>query len=293
MIVLLVFAAGCRSQRGQDPSTIPTPASLNALATFAPLTQNAPPPPYNLNVAQFATIDAGLNTLTGAHYIAQLQFDGVYAGTTRDADASARLEVFLNQLPSSRRLLFSRTGALADGDTPTSTPAPTIARTGTPNPATAIAEAAASIANASGADFEAVQLGNDAYLIRGETCLTGNDAATATRLSASAFVGGVTLAQPAGRQAVINGETVYAYAVEDEALLLPAVRVGDGGSLTIESYELWIAPARGAVVRYYLNLQLENATLLGQTTPVSGALYLRYDADQLGTSYNLTVPFGC
>jgi hypothetical protein len=98
---------------------------------------------------------------------------------------------------------------------------------------------------------------------------------------------------PAGRRATLNGEEVWLYSFAPEDLVLPSVRLADGGTMTVESSELWIAPARNAVVRFWANIDLENAVLLDRQLPVTGRLILRYDLFDVGTAVNITVPFGC
>lgn len=263
LAVMLAAAAGCRSQRDQSPDTVPTVASLDALATALPLTQNAPPPPWNLEQTGLARIDGGLNNLPGAHYTVQLQFDGSVAETGQAVTASAQADVTLDQLTSARRVLLTTQGEL--------------------------------IGQPENSNFEAVRLGGDAYLLRDGVCLSGGgaDALAAATLSAGDLVGGVVRTTPAGRQAVINGEPVYAYTVNPDDLRLPAVQQGDNSRVTVDSAELWVSPARGAVVRFYVNLSVENVTLLGRPAPVSGTLLLRYDADRLGEPNNISIPFGC
>ena len=263
LAMALTAAAGCRSQRNQSPDAVPTIASLDALATALPLTQNAPPTPWNREQTGFARIDDGLNNLPGAHYTVRLEFDGAIAETGQAVNASAQADVTLDQLTSARRVLLTTQGEL--------------------------------IGQPENSSFEAVRLGEDAFLLRDGLCLSGggNDAQAAANLSAGDLVGGLVRTTPAGRQAVINGETVYAYTVNPEDLRLPAVQQGDNSRVTVDSAELWIAPERGAVVRFYVNLSVENVTLLGRPAPVTGTLLLRYDADHLGAPNNISIPFGC
>jgi hypothetical protein len=266
-VTLLILSgltlAGCRSQRNQSPETAPTVASLDALATALPLTQNAPPTPWNLEQTRFARIEDGLNTLPGAQYTVLLQFDGAVVGTGQTVSASAQADVTLDQLTSARRVLLTNQGEL--------------------------------IGQPENSQFEAVKLGDDAYLLRDGVCLSGGgeDARAAAALSAGDLIGGVLHTLPAGRQAVINGETVYAYTVTPEELRLPAVQLGDDSRVTVDSAELWIAPERGVVVRFYANLRVENVTLLGRPAPVTGTLILRYDTSALGEPNNISIPFGC
>jgi hypothetical protein len=257
----VLAGAGCRSQRS-GPEVVPTVASLDALATALPLTQNAPPPPWNNTQTRFARIDDGLNQLPGAQYTVLLQFDGVVAETGQVVNASAQADVTLDQLTSARRVLLSTQGEL--------------------------------IGQPEDSRFEAVKLGEDAFLVRDGVCLTGSgDALAAATLSAGDLVGGVVQTLPAGRQAIINGEPVYAYTVAPDQLRLPAVQTGDGSRVSVDSAELWVSPERGVVVRFYVNLSVENVTLLGRPAPVSGSLILRYDTSALGPPNNISIPYGC
>ena len=263
LMALLVFVGtACRSQRG-GPEVAPTVASLDALATALPLTQNAPPTPWNRPQTRFARIDDGLGALPGAQYTVLLQFDGTVTETGQPVNVAAQAEVTLDQLTSARRVLLSTQGEL--------------------------------IGQPENSRFEAVKLGNDAFLVRDGVCLSGGgpDAQAAATLNAGDLVGGLLETVPAGRQTVLNGETVYAYTVSPDQLRLPALQTGDNSRVTLDSAELWISPERGVAVRFYANLTVGNVTLLGQPAPVSGALLLRYDASALGQPNNISIPFGC
>ena len=119
------------------------------------------------------------------------------------------------------------------------------------------------------------------------------DAQTAADLRAGDLVGGVKTATPGGRKAVINGQDVYLYTFTQDDLVLSSIRPADGGSVTLESGELWIAPTENAAVRFYLNLNVNNVILFDRQLPVSGLVRLRYDLYDVGTAFNITVPFGC
>ena len=264
LIAVVVLLAACQSQRGQvAEDVVPTRASVEELATALPLTQNAPPPPYNDAVTRFALVDNELSELAGYHYIVQLEFNGVFSRTPRETQASARAEVWFNQLGSARRVVFTTAGDL--------------------------------IGQEEDAAYEVVQLGPDAFLVQDNACVgSGSTAAeTAAELSAGGLVGGVSQAIPAGGHAVINSEDAYTYNFAPEDLNLPPVRLSDGGSAMINSAELWISPAKNAVVRYYVNLHVDNAVIFNSQLPVTGDLIIRYDAFELGTPFNITVPFGC
>ncbi|MGQ9909305.1 MAG: hypothetical protein ACUVS2_10775 [Candidatus Flexifilum sp.] len=263
LLLIALLLAACNSRRGLRPDDLPTPADLNALATALPLTENAPPAPYTAGTDDFALIDNGLTELPGWRYVVQFQFDGVFSDSGAATRAVAAAEVSFNQVASARRVTFTTQGEL--------------------------------IGQTEDSAYEAVRLGPDAFLVREGICLTGAgaDAAAAADLRAGELVGGVSLAVPAGRRAVINGETVYAFRFEPAAFQLPAIRLDEGGALTIDSAELWIAPARRAVIRFYANLTVTRALLFDRARPVNGTILLRYDLYDIGTAFNITVPFGC
>jgi hypothetical protein len=260
-VIAVALLAGCRSQRNATPVPVPTLASLDMLATAQPLTQNAPPPPFDSEQTRYVRIDDGLNQLAGARTVVQLEFDGTYTETGQQVSASAQAEITLDQLTSARRVVLTTEGSL--------------------------------IGQPDDTQFEAVRLGEDAYLVRDGVCAGGADAQAAASLSAVNLLGGVLRAAPAGRQAVINGEQVYAYAVAPEDLSLPSVQVSDGGRLQVDSAELWISPARGVVVRFYVNLTVENAIVFDRPSPVTGTVLLRYDAYDLDQANTISIPFGC
>jgi hypothetical protein len=245
-----------------NPQDIPTLASLDALATALPLTQNAPPAPFNGTLTTFTNVDNQLANLPGWRYLVQLNFEGVFADTPRQASASARAEVWFNQLASARHIVVNTSGALIGQE-----------------------EDSAS---------EAVQLGPDAFLVLGGTCTRNTpDAQTAITLRAGELVGGVSRATPGGQHATINGEDAYSYTFAPGDLVLPSIRIGDNGSYTVTGGELWISPAHNAVVRFYLNLDVQNVVVFDRPLPVTGQVWLRYDLYDIGTEFNITTPFGC
>lgn len=263
IVLLMISAAACTGQRGMRLEDIPTQASLDALASAVPLTQNAPPAPYNTVVTRFDRVDNGLTELAGWRYVVQLEFEGVFARTPRQTTASARAEVWFNQLASARRVNLSTSGEL--------------------------------IGQSEDVSYEAVRLGPDSFLVRDGVCLdnAGADAETAANLGAGDLIGGVLRASPGGQRAVLNGEESWLYTFAPEDLSIPAIRLGDDGRITVSGGELWIAPARNAVVRFYVNLDVENAVIFDRQLPVTGRVLLRYDVYEIGEAYNITIPFGC
>ncbi len=264
LLTLIVLALGaCRTTRGLQPEDIPTRASVEDMATALPLTQNAPPAPYDRPVTRFDRVDNRLNELVGWRYVVQLEFEGEFAETGQEANASARAEVWFNQVADARRVSVSTSGEM--------------------------------IGQAEDTTYEAVRLGPDSFLIRDGACQSNASQAaeTAAALNAGELIGGATEAVPAGRRAVINGEEVYLYAFEGDDLVLPSIRAAEGGQVTLTSGEIWIAPARNAVVRFYLNLDVENVVIFDRQLPVSGQVVIRYDLYDVGVENNITVPFGC
>lgn len=264
LCLLALLLAACQSQRGQTLDSVPTVASIdtvNLAATAQVMTENAPPPGFRDSVS-FPEIDAGLLELPGWRYIVTLEFDGVFARTPRPAQASARAEVWFNQLGSARRVLVETSGEM--------------------------------IGREENAVYEAVRLGPDSFLVRAETCLgnAGADAETAANLRAGLLVGGVQRATPTGRRATLNGAEAWEYAFLPGDLTLPSIRLDAGGSLAAGG-ELWVAPQHNAVVRFYVNLEVENAFIFDRQLPVSGQVILRYDLYDVGVAPNITVPFGC
>jgi hypothetical protein len=259
-ILVIVALAGCTGQRGQQPEDIPTLAAFDPLATAQILTQNAPPEGFRESVT-FLEVDANLGVLPGARYVVELEFEGVFSRTTRQTSATATAEVWLQQIGSARRVTVQTAGELLGRED-----------------------------NA----FEAVKLGPDAFLVQDGLCLQGGaDASTAAGLRAGTLVGGVTRALPAGLKATLNGEDAWKYTFTTADLLLPNIRLGEGGTLAATGGELWVAPAYNAVVRFYVNLDVTNAFIFDRQLPVSGQVVIRYDAYDLGIVPNITTPFGC
>ena len=91
---------------------------------------------------------------------------------------------------------------------------------------------------------------------------------------------------------IINGQEVWEYRVEPDSLNLPSIRLDENGTLKATG-ELWVAPEYNVVIRFYVNLDVENAFIFDRQLPVSGQVLLRYDLFDIGDVPNITVPFGC
>ncbi len=262
LLALTVLLAACSGQRGQQLADLPTVASFESIevqATVDFMTQNAPPPGYREEIS-FPEVDANLERLAGWRSVVTLEFDGVFAGTPRETSASAQAEIWFNQLGSARRLIVETAGEL--------------------------------IGQTEDQDFEAVRMGPDTFVIRDNTCYTGDSATAAADLQTGALIGGVTSATPTGRRVTLNGAEAWEYAFLPDALNLPAIRLAENGQISA-SGEIWVAPEHDAVIRFYVNIELTNAFIFDRTLPVTGQLLLRYDLYDIGTASNISVPFGC
>jgi len=260
--IVLGMLASCSTQRGQTLEDLPTRADMVEAATAQFLTENAPPEGFRESVS-FPEVDAGLNELPGWHYVVNLEFDGVFARTPRETTATASADVWFNQLGSARRVVVNTSGEL--------------------------------IGRQENTQYEAVRLGPDAFLVQGNTCLSNaeQDAQTAANLRAGELVGGIQRATPTGLHATLNNEEAWQYTFSASDLNLPSIHLSDEGQLLLNGGELWVAPARNAVIRFYVNLNVTNAIIFDRQLPVTGTVIIRYDLFDIGVAPNITVPFGC
>lgn len=255
--ICLLFLTGCN--RGQNIADIPTPASVEGLATAQVLTAVAPPEGFRDSVS-FPEVDANLQQLQGGRYLVTLEFNGVFTSTPRTTSATATAEVWFNQ-SGTRRVVVNIAGELL-GETDS--------------------------------NFEGVRLGSDSFLVKDNTCLSGGpDAVTAAGLRAGTLVGGAKVAIPAGEKATLNGQEAYKYDFTSANLNLPSIKLSDGGTVEATGGELWVAPALNAVIRFYVNLNVTNAIIFDRALPVDGQVIVRYDLYDVGQSTNIAVPNGC
>lgn len=272
LLALVLLLAACDRTEAPIPTRIP---SVDALATSVHLTENAPPEGFR-DPQDFAQIDANLTTLPNGRYDVTFAFDGVFTGTPRPASASTTATVWFNRLDTSRRVIISTAGLLAES--PGGEPL----------------------------QGEAVRLGPDTFLVREGICAGQTETAAALAdLRAGDLIGGVTGAVPVGQRATLHGEEVYRYGFGVDNLTLPGITFSGGGGVTALNGELWIAPAHNAVIRFWVTMELEGAiipaltglagtgTQPGDTPPISGQLIIRYDLFDIGINPNITVPFGC
>lgn len=263
--ILLLSACG---ERGLTPDDLPTRIPpMEVVATNDHLTAIAPPSAIRESVA-FPDIDDNLLFLSNWRSEASFIFAGTFAGTPRTVDAATHINTWYNQVGNRRRVVIEAEGTLFGDD-----PAPI---------------------------REGVRLGGDTYLLIDNACYgeAEGDATDVADLRIGDVLGGVTYAVPAGEKAVLHGEDVWRYTFSEENTLVPIVRLGDNGAITAMQGELWVTytdEAQPIVVRYYVNLQVENVVLrlFESSLPVSGVLQLRYDLFDIGIDPNITPPNGC
>lgn len=258
--LVIVLLSACRPVAPQElPTVIP---SVDALATAVVLTENAPPPGYREPIS-FERVDRNLRELEGWRYTLSFDFDGVFAQTGRETSAQTTATVWFNQISGAQRVMVESVGELLQRAEPEA--------------------------------FEAVQLGDDVFLIRRGSCLVNveADARAAAGIAAGDLIGGARDAYPVGRRAMVNGQQAWEYHFELDDLNLPSVRFVEDTRVTRMTGEMWIAPETDTVVRYWVTLDIENARLLLNDLPVTGQLRLRYDLHDVGELPNISVPFGC
>lgn len=257
--LLLLVLAGCRGR--EVIILMPTESSLDMAATASVLTREAPPPGFD-RIA-FPQIDANTANLPYYRAEASLTFNGTFSRTPRLASAETVAIITSNPAQQARRVLTTLTSTLQPDTQPVT--------------------------------LDAVRLGSDPFLVRNSTCVDDADEALlAAQLDAAAIVGGIQQATVAPRRATLNGEAVWLYNFDADDLVLPAITLGDNSRIVGLSGELWVSPSQNVVVRYYLNLNVENITLFDQPLPVTGVLLLRYDLylhDE--EAPNISIPYGC
>lgn len=265
---LLALCAVLLAACDREPTIIPTRIpSIEGLATADYLTAIAPPEGMRERV-NFPRIDDNLVFVSGWHSQAAFRFEGNFAGTPRPASAETTLSTWYHQTGNQRRVVVQGVGDLFGEDA--------IPRR------------------------EAVRLGGQTFLLLDGECYgaADGDAALLADLRVGDVLGGVNLAIPAGEQRVLHGQQVWRYHFAPDALDVPLVRLMDGGAITAVQGELWVArvaPNQNVVVRYYLNIAVENAVLrlFEASPPVSGVIQLRYDLYDVGINPNITPPHGC
>ena len=256
-VLLPLVISGCRGL-GQTPP--PPPYSVESLGTAIALTENAPPPGYE--TIAFPLVDDGLEKLLGYHYTVEVRFEGAFDQDSRPASAHIRAEVWWDSVAPARRVVLD-----ADGE----------------------------VFAAESQRYEAVRLGERYYLVdeNGRCLINAEETARAVAgFDAGSLVGGVAETPYSGIQAILNNAQAYRYDVTAQNAILPAVNLVEDSALVIVG-ELWIAPEYQVAVRYYANVDVSRVRLLEGEGLVSGQVFIRYDATDLGVVPNISIPYGC
>ena len=258
-LCLCLLVAGCDLV---PPPALPTVSSITMQQTAIVLTQNAPPPGFEQSV-QFAKIDANLDNLTSWHYTVSLTFDGTFTDTGDKATGEIDAEVFSNVPPGERRVLLKASGTAFD-----------------------LKE---------DRNVEGVRIRNDYYLVdQNKVCtkITQPGPGQVADLTASGLIGGVQKATPAGQRKTDRKVDVWEYTFSPDSVVPPVMQVAQGGKVTVAAGDLWVAPSAGAVWQYSITLNVANVLLQGKR-PLTGLVHAAYQLVETGTTYNISIPFGC
>jgi hypothetical protein len=263
-LLLLGWLGVCLAACGGGPA-LPTQTSIEMEQTAIVQTQSAPPPGFQQAIA-YPTLDAKLVRLPSWHSTLTLTFDGVDSTLKEKSTAKLEVQIYRNELASTRRVVFAAEGqafGVADKRT-----------------------------------IEAVRIVNDYYWVlqNPAACANVNNDPGRKRiadLQASTFIGGIQHAVPTGQRAQINGLDTWEYAFAPDAVSLNIIQTDKVGKYTIAAGNLWVAPSVDAIVRLTLTVNVEDVRLLDADLPVIGQLRVVYELKAVGEQYNISVPFGC
>lgn len=256
-LVLLLALSAC-DIGGNDDIVVPTIADVESAATASVQTQNAPPAGFQ--EVNYPQIDQGLDQLSFSRFEIDVTFDGIYADTGEETAGEMHLEALSNQLSVARWVDIEFNGEVFSGGA---------------------------------TNLTAVRLSNNYYMINPNgVCITEtSQIQEIANLDAGQIVGGVELAGPTSRRGEINGYPAWQYGFGPEALVEPQIQTTV--SLDILTGELWVAPDFQIVVRYIVEMNVENAQLLFGNRPVTGRLRYEYNVYDINLEQNISIPNGC
>lgn len=257
VLILITSLTACQPDR-----VVPTVASIESLATETFQTKEAPPAEFQQ--VQFEKIDASLSAQPAWHAVVTLSFDGTYAETNQPTNGSIAANIYANELSGEKRVVLDVKGdpfgAAADGST-----------------------------------VEGVRIGNDYYLVnQNKICAAATDPANRriTELTPSGLIGGVRQAQFTYTQREINGRRAWEYAFTPGNVVPPPLEIKANGGVTIASGTLWIAAEKGLVAEYQITFNVTNVVIQG-SKPLTGVLRVKYELQETGDLFNISIPFGC
>lgn len=256
LLMLVNALVACQGERA-----VPTVASIDALSTEVFLTEQAPPPTFQR--VGFERVDKGLDTLSAWHATVTLNFEGKFTGSETDASGTIMADLYSNELSGEKRVVLHVEG-------------------------NAFGAAEAST-------VEGVRIGNTYYLVnQNKICTSSTSAGNdhPTELTASALIGGVKDALFKYNLQQINGRRAWEYEFTPGNVVPPPVTLREGGTITIASGTLWVAPEVAAVAKYEITYNVANASIQG-SQPLTGQLRALYELKETGTLFNIAIPFGC
>lgn len=249
-----------------EAQPLPTQTSLEVAQTVAFITQNAPPIGFDQGV-RFAPIDRNLEGLPHWHAQLVIHFEGFLAGSTQPLSGTLSADIFSNQVSAERRVVLR-----AEGD---------------------------AFAMSEGRNVEGVRLGNTFYFVdQNGACSVVTDDPNRRRvaeLNIGDLIGGVRLAQHTYGRKTERAMALWQYGFLPSDIDLPLIAPTQGGTISVLSGDLWIAPSLNAVADYTLTVRLESALvpIFQGNTQLSGTLTITYRLVESGTLYNIAIPFGC
>jgi len=256
-----VLITGCNFDLTPPPP--PTVASVSMGQTAVVLTQNAPPPGFEKSVS-YPEIDNGLNELPSWHYTVELDFDGVFTGTSDPATGSIQAEVFSNELTGDRRVLLQASGA--------------------------------AFGLSADRNVEGVRISNDYYLVdANKVCTKINEPGTSRQvadLAAGKLIGGVKKGLPMGQRRTDNKIDVWEYSFSPDDVVPPTLQLGTGGQINVVAGDLWVAPSAKGVWQYNVTFDADNIMLQG-ARPLTGKVRASYQLLDTGSQISIAIPYGC
>lgn len=256
--VMLVWALAACDAFKEDEVVVPTIANVEDAATAIVLTENAPPDGFQ--TVSYNEIDENLTQIAYSRFEIEITFEGIYADTSEATTGSMHLEAVANQLAVAREVDIEFEGEVFSGGA---------------------------------TDLKAVRLSNNYYMINPNgVCITEtSQIQEIANIRAGQIIGGVESAGPTGNRGEVNGYQVWQYGFAPEALVHPQLQTT--AELDLLTGEMWVAPEFQVVIRYIVEMNVENAQLLFGNRPVTGRVRFEYNVYDLNLEQNISIPNGC
>jgi hypothetical protein len=242
----------------EDESVVPTIADVEDAATAIVLTENAPPEGFQ--TVSYNEIDVNLSQLAYSRFEIDITFEGIYADTNEPTMGSMHLEAVANELTVAREVDIEFDGDIFSGES---------------------------------SDLKAVRLSNNYYMINPNgVCITEtSQIQEIANIRAGQIIGGVESAGTTGTRREINGYQAWQYGFAPEALVRPQLQTT--AELDLLTGEMWVVPEFQVVIRYIIEMNVENAQLLFGNRPVTGRVRFEYNVYDINLEQNISIPNGC